>query len=61
MFLILVLLVWNILNKKGVVMKTFIEFLVFALFVGALYYFWNIPYSSEVAKQYTVGYKDGGK
>ena len=42
-------------------MKTFIEFLIFVLFVGALYYFWNIPYSSEVAKQYTVGYKDGGK
>ena len=42
-------------------MKTFIEFLVFALFVGALYYFWSIPHSSEVDKQYTVGYKDGGK
>jgi len=42
-------------------MKNFIEFLVFALFVGSLYYIWSIPHSSEVDKQYTIGYKDGGK
>ena len=42
-------------------MKTFIEFLVFVLFVGALYYFWSIPHSSSVDMQYTVGYKDGRK
>lgn len=42
-------------------MKFFVEALIFALFVGALYCFWSIPYSSEVDKQYTIGYKDGGK
>lgn len=42
-------------------MKFFIEILIFVSIVGGLYYFLNIPYSSEVAKQYTVGYKDGGK
>ena len=42
-------------------MKTFIEFLAFAFFVGALYYFWSIPYSSSVGMQYTKGYENGGK
>ena len=42
-------------------MKFFIEVLIFALFVGALYYFWSIPYSSSVGMEYTKGYENGGK
>ena len=42
-------------------MKTFIEFLIFALFVGALYYVWSIPYASSVDMEYVKGSSDGGK
>lgn len=42
-------------------MKFFIEALIFALFVGGLYYFWSIPHSSSVDMQYVKGSGDGGK
>lgn len=42
-------------------MKFFIEVLIYALIVGGLYYFFNIPYSSSVDMQYTKGYDNGGK
>ena len=42
-------------------MKFFVEALIFAFIVGALYYFCNIPYSSSVGMQYTKGYENGGK
>lgn len=61
MFLIPALLIRNILNKKGFVMKFFIELLVSFLVVGAIYYFFNVPYSSFVDMQYTKGYDNGGK
>ena len=42
-------------------MKFFIELLVFALVIGAIYYFFNVPYSSSVGMQYTKGYENGGQ
>jgi hypothetical protein len=42
-------------------MKFFIELLVSFLVVGAIYYFFNVPYSSSVGMQYTKGYENGGK
>ena len=42
-------------------MKFFIEALIFALFVGALYYVWSIPYASSVDMEYVKGSNDGGK
>ena len=42
-------------------MKFFIELLVSFLVVGAIYYFFNVPYYSSVCMQYTKGYENGGK
>ena len=42
-------------------MKFFIEVLIYALIVGGLYYFLDIPHSSSVDMQYTKGYDNGGK
>lgn len=42
-------------------MKFFIELLVSFLVIGAIYYFFNVPYSSSVDMQYVKGFSDGGK
>ena len=42
-------------------MKFFVEALIFAMFVGGLYYFWSIPHSSSVDMEYTKGYENGGQ
>ena len=42
-------------------MKIFVEILISVAFFAGLYFMFNAPYSSEVDKQYTIGYDNGGK
>ena len=42
-------------------MKNFIEILIGVAFLTGLYFMFHAPYASEVDKQYTIGYDNGGK
>ena len=42
-------------------MKTFIEILISVAFLTGLYFMFKVSHASEVDKQYTIGYDNGGK
>ena len=42
-------------------MKAFIEILISVVLLTGFYFMFKAPHASEVAKEYTIGYDNGGK